>query len=190
MFTSFFLRMLNREASSPKNSPQRIIESLRMQEGQTIADIGSGGGYFTLEFARKVGKTGKVYAIDTQLKYLDFIKSQSEREGLDNIIFVLATGGDEMNLPEAGLDLVFARNVFHHLHESAKYFHNFKRFSKPAGKIAIIEHKPKSGFSFVSMFKHYTPSEVILQEMEKAGYFLTASFDFLPAQTFSLFEVK
>ena len=189
MFTSFFLRMLNREASSPKSSPQRIIDSLRMQEGQTIADIGSGGGYFTLEFARKVGKTVKVYAIDTQLKYLDFIKSQSEKEGLDNIIFVLAAGG-EMNLAEAGLDLVFARNVFHHLHESTKYFRNLKRFLKPAGKIAIIEHKPKSGFSFVSMFKHYTPSEVILQEMEKAGYFLTASFGFLPAQTFSLFEVK
>ena len=189
MFTSLFLRMLNKEASSPKNSPKRIIESLWMQEGQTIADVGSGGGYFTLEFARKVGKTGKVYAIDTHQKYLDFIKSQSEKEGLGNIVFVLATG-NEMGLPEAGLNLFFARNVFHHLHESAKYFRNLKRFLKPTGKVAIIEHKPKSSFSFVSMFKHYTPSEVILQEMEKAGYFLTTSFDFLPAQTFSLFEVK
>ncbi len=95
-----------------------------------------------------------------------------------------------MNLPEAGLDLVFARNVFHHLHESARYFRNLRRFLKPTGKVAILGHKPKGGFSFVGMFKHYTSSEVILQEMEKAGYFLNESLGFLPQQTFNLFAAK
>jgi tRNA A58 N-methylase Trm61 len=37
-----------------------MIENLQIREGQTIADIGSGGGYFTLGFARKVGKSGRV----------------------------------------------------------------------------------------------------------------------------------
>ncbi|HDM09472.1 MAG TPA: class I SAM-dependent methyltransferase [Desulfobacteraceae bacterium] len=189
MFTSFFLKMLNREAASSKNESERIIESLRIQEGYRIADIGSGGGYFTLKFAKKIGKTGKVYAVDSQPKYLDFIRQQAEREGLDNIIFVLVAE-DEVNLPEAALDLVFARNVFHHLTEPARYFRNLKRFLKPSGKLAIIDHKPKSGFSFVSIFRHYTPERLILQEMEKAGYFLMESLDFLPEQTFNLFGVK
>ncbi len=189
MFTSLFLKMLNREAASRKNKSERIIESLRIQEGYRIADIGSGGGYFTLKFARKVGEAGKVYAVDTRTKYLDFVRRQAEREGLDNIIFVPAAG-DEINLPQAALDLVFARNVFHHLTEPAKYFHNLKRFLKPGGKVAIIDHKPKAGFSFVSLFRHHTPEEFILQEMENAGYFLVESFDFLSEQTFNLFGVK
>jgi arsenite methyltransferase len=189
MLTQLFLKMLNKEASSPKNKPKEIIDTLQIREGHAIADIGSGGGYFTLEFAKKVGKRGKVYAIETQLKNLDFIKYQSEREGLDNIDFMLATE-DKMNLPEACLDLVFARNVFHHLPEPAKYFNNLKRFLKPGGKVAIIDHKPKGGFSFVAMFRHYTPAAVILREMEDAGYFLIQSFNFLSAQTFNLFGVK
>jgi hypothetical protein len=54
----------------------------------------------------------------------------------------------------------------------------------------VIENKPKAGFSFVSMFKHYTPVEIILRAMEDAGYSLAQSFSFLPGQTFNLFGVK
>ena len=55
MLTDLFLKMLNREASSPERGAVRILDSLRITEGQTIADIGSGGGYFALEFARRYG---------------------------------------------------------------------------------------------------------------------------------------
>lgn len=189
MFTSLFLKILNKEASSPKNRDREIIESLQIREGYAIADIGSGGGYFTLEFAKIVGRAGRVYAVDNQPKNLDFIRQRAEREGLENILFILPTG-DDMKLPEVGLDLVFARNVFHHLPEPAKYFQNLKRFLKPSGKVAIIDHKSKGGFSFVAIFKHHTPVEVILREMENAGYFFVQSFGFLREQTFNLFGMK
>jgi arsenite methyltransferase len=185
MFTSLFLKMLNRDASSARSKPEEILERLHIREGQTIADLGSGGGYFTLAFARKAGKTGHVYAVDIKKKYLDFIRHRSEQTGLDNISFVLA-GKGEMNLPEANLDLIFARNVFHHLPEPSSYFANLKKYLKPGGKAAIIEHKK----GFVALFGHYTPRETIVREMEKAGYFPAGSFDILPDQTFTLFAVK
>jgi arsenite methyltransferase len=189
MFTSLLLKILNKEASSPKNRPGEILENLQIRGGYAIADIGSGGGYFALEFAKKAGKTGRVYAVDNQSRNLDFIRRRSERERLNNISFILAAG-DEMSLPEAGLDLVFVRNTFHHLPERTKYFQNLRRFLKPNGKVAIIEHKPKAGFSFVAMLKHYTPVETILREMENAGYFMAQSFDFLPEQTFLMFGTE
>jgi arsenite methyltransferase len=188
MFTSLFLEMLNKEASSAKSKPEDILERLHIREGQAIADVGSGGGYFTLAFARKAGRTGHVYAVDIKKKYLDFIRRRSEQAGLDNIIFVLA-GEGEMNLPESGLDLVFARNVFHHLPEPANYFANLKKYLKPSGKAAIIEHK-KKGFGFVALFGHHTSQDAIVREMDKAGYFPAASFDILTDQTFTLFAVK
>jgi arsenite methyltransferase len=189
MLTSLFLKMLNKQASSPGNKSREIVESLQIQEGHFIADIGSGGGYFTLEFVRKVGKTGRVYAVDTQPKNLAFIKRQFKRDELHNVVFVL-TSGNKMHLPGVGLDLVFIRNTFHHLPEPAKYFRSVRAFLKPSGRVAIIENKPKHGFSFVAIFKHYTPVETILREMEKAGYHLMQSFDFLPRQTFTLFGLK
>lgn len=48
MFTSLFLKMLNREATSRRSRPEEILEQLNIRAGQVIADIGSGGGYFTL----------------------------------------------------------------------------------------------------------------------------------------------
>jgi arsenite methyltransferase len=59
MFTSLFLKILNKEASSEKSKPADIIASLNIREENIIADIGSGGGYFTLAFAGKAGKTGR-----------------------------------------------------------------------------------------------------------------------------------
>ena len=56
--------------------------------------------------------------------------------------------------------------------------------------MAIIEHKKKTGFSFVALLKHYTPAQVIIKEMEEAGYFLVESLDFLPEQTFNVFGLK
>src|SRR5512139_1938165 len=153
MFTSLFLKMLNREASSARSKHEEILERLHIQAGQSIADIGSGGGYFTLAFAQKAGKYGRVYAVDIKKKYLDFIRHSSEQAGLDNITFVLARES-EINLPEADLDLIFARNVFHHLLEPANYFSNLKKYLKPGGIVAIIEHK-KKGFGFVALFGHH-----------------------------------
>ena len=94
-----------------------------------------------------------------------------------------------MELPEAGLDLVFSRNVFHHLPEPQSYFAALKKYLKPGGRVAIIEHK-KKGFGFVALFGHHTSRETIVQDMEKAGYSPVEAFDFLPDQTFTVFRVK
>jgi arsenite methyltransferase len=186
MFTSLFLNVLNKEAFSARSKPNEIIASLEMGEGDVIADIGSGGGYFTIAFAKKVGKSGRVYAVDVKPKYLQFIRRKAEREGLDNVTCVLGTGGG-IYLPEAGLDLLFARNVFHHLSDPSDYFRTMIKYLKPGAKVAVIDHKPKRGLGFIQLFKHQTAGEIIVQEMEQAGYSLTGSFDFLPDQTFNLF---
>jgi len=178
MLTDLFLKMLNREASSPERGAVRILDSLRITEGQTIADIGSGGGYFALEFARRVGASGRVFAVDSKRKYLDFIRRQSERAGLDNIEFILAESGG-VGLPASSVDLIFARNVFHHLPEPAEYFGNLGAALKPGGRVAIIDHMPNRGLS---------PVEKIRGAMEAAGYVLSESFDFLPKQSFMVFS--
>jgi arsenite methyltransferase len=180
---------LNKEASSAKSKPIKIIESLNIREREVIADIGTGGGYFTLAFARKAGKKGRVYAVDVKPQYLAFIRRQAAWERLDTISYVLGEVV-ALGLPEAGLDLVFVRNVFHHLPAPTDYFSSIKKYLKPGGRVAIIDHKPKRGLNFVALFKHHTPEATVIQEMESAGYVLMRSFDFLPDQTFTLFHVK
>jgi arsenite methyltransferase len=187
MFENFRLNMLNREAASPKNKPDEIIKNLYIQKGDIIADIGAGGGHFTFEFSRKVGKNGRVYAIDTNKKSLDFINDKSKKELINNIKTVLADENG-ISLPEK-VDTFFLRNVFHHLPEMVEYFKNIKQFLKDDGKIAIVDYKRK-GFSFVGIFGHYTPENVMVDKMEKAGFYASEKFDFLDNQSFMVFKMK
>ena len=181
-------KMFNKEASDPRNKPNQIIETIGLKSGQVIADIGSGGGYFTLRFAEIVGEEGKVYAVDTDEKLLEFVNSNAKQKGLNNIVTVLVK--DKLELPKESLDLVFMRNVTHHIPNRVSYFKELKRFLKPYGKVVIIEYKKGKPFTFRGMFGHYVAKEVIIREMEEAGYVLEKEFDFLPEQHFTIYLNK
>ncbi|RLI92258.1 MAG: methyltransferase type 11 [Candidatus Altiarchaeales archaeon] len=187
--TNLQAEMLNKKASDPKNKPDQIIEAIALKHGQSIADIGSGGGYFSLRFAKMVGKEGRVYAVDIKPEFLEYVKNSAREEGLDNVIPMLVSG-DKLDLPEKGLDLIFMRNVTHHIPNRVEYFKSLKRFLKPNGRIAIIEYKKGKIFTFRRLFGHYVPKETIIQEMEEAGYLLKREFDFLPEQHFTIYAVK
>jgi len=180
--------IFNKKASDSRNKPNQIIETIGLKSGQVIADIGAGGGYFTLRFAEIVGEEGKVYAVDTDEKLLEFVNNNAKQKGLNNIITVLAK--DKLELPKEGLDFVFMRNVTHHISDRVSYFKELRKFLKPYGRVVIIEYKKGKPFTFRGIFGHYISKETIVQEMEEAGYVLEKEFDFLPEQHFTIYLNK
>lgn len=182
-------KMFNKKASNPKSKPDQILETLALQRGQNIADIGAGGGYFSLRFADAVGRKGKVYAVDTNPKCLEFIRNSAKKRRLNNVRTILAAE-DKLTLPEKSLDFVFMRNVCHHLPNRVEYFRNLTGLLKPDGKIAIIDYKRGGLFSFHRIFGHYAPQEIIVKEMDGVGYQLEEAFDFLQDQSFTIFILK
>ncbi|MCE5214344.1 MAG: class I SAM-dependent methyltransferase [Methanobacterium sp.] len=188
MLTQFRLKMLNREALSDKNKPYKIIEHLPLKEGMIVGDVGSGGGFFVHEFSRKVGENGQIYAIDVNQKSLNFIEDNLNKEGIKNVKTIKAKP-DNIDLPEKSVDLFFLRNVFHHLPEPARYFKNIRKLLKENGKIAIIDFKNKK-LSFIGLFGHYTPLNVLIDVMDDAGFYPLEKYDFLPDQLFVVFTKK
>lgn len=182
-------RMFNRQASSPKSRPDEILESLGLRAGQNIADIGAGGGYFSFRFANAVGGDGKVYAVDTNPRFLEYVRKVAGKKGLNSIITVLATE-DRSGLPEKSIDLVFMRNVFHHLSNRAEYFRKLSNILRPNGKVAIVEYDCRGPFSFRRIFGCNVSKETIVHEMDQAGYRLEGSYEFLPIQSFTVFSLK
>jgi ubiquinone/menaquinone biosynthesis C-methylase UbiE len=180
-------KMFNKKASDPRNKPDHSIEAIGLKYGQIIADIGAGGGYFSLRFAEIVGENGKVYAVDINQEFLEFINNSAEKKGLNNIVTLLITE-DKLDLPEKNLDFIFMRNVTHHIPNRVKYFKNLEMFLKSNGRIIIIEYKKGKPFTFRGMFGHYLPKETIMQEMEEAGYTVEKEFDFLPEQHFTIYS--
>ena len=186
---NFQAKMFNKKASDPKNKPDQVVESIALKPGQSIADIGCGGGYFSLRFAEMVGKEGRVYAIDTKPEFLEYVKNSAKEKGLDNVVPMLISG-DKLDLPQKSLDFIFMRNVTHHIPNRVEYFGNLKQFLKTDGKIIIIEYKRGKPFTFRGIFRHYIPKETIIQEMEEAGYLVEKEFDFLPEQHFTIYTTK
>lgn len=180
--------MFNKKASNPKNKPDEIIHTLNIVPGQFIADVGSGGGYFTYRFAELVGPKGKVYTIDTNKEFLAFVSQKAKQQQHRNITTILASEGD---IPPFNnmMDLIFMRNVCHHIQNRGAYFKKLHKLLKADGKVAIIEYTNKgSRFGFHRLFGHYILPEVIIQEMVNAGYHVEEQYFFLPEQSFIIFS--
>lgn len=182
------VEMLNRRAGSQKFKPDQIIQGLDIQKGDVIADIGSGGGFYTGKFATETGLKGLVYAVDKNDKFLSYIDQKASEKGLEHIKTV-HVDQDKINIPEKSCDLIFLRNVFHHLEDPEKYFCEMKRYLKPGGRIAIIDYKKRMGFNFISLFGHYTAETIIMKALAKSGYQHLKRFTFLPEQSFNIFSV-
>jgi ubiquinone/menaquinone biosynthesis C-methylase UbiE len=181
--------MFNSKASDPKNEPDEVLKALGLQKGEKIADIGAGGGYYALRFAEVVGTEGQVFAVDTNLMFLEFIQHRAKEKGLSNVETILATK-ESANLLGKSLDLIFMRNVCHHLAKRAEYFRGLKDALGTEGRIAIIEYRGGKRFSFHRLFGHYVPQERIIREMEEAGYQVEKTVDFLPEQSFAVFDCQ
>jgi len=178
---------LNREAAAPDSMSGKIVETLGISRGMIIADIGSGGGFFTYLFAQKTGPEGKVYAVDVDRDALALIGKTATGMGLANITTIQAQESDS-RLGMDQVDLVFMRNVYHELPDQLNYFRTLLPALKENGRIAIIEYKDPGGISHVSLFGHYTPEERILETMHNAGYVRIQRYDFPPRQSFNIFR--
>ena len=164
--------------------PERVIQSLQIRPGDSIADLGAGSGYFTFRLAEATGPGGRVYAVDIDPDMISLIETKARERGLQNVQAVHARP-DDPSLPEGGIDLIFTSNTYHHIQNRARYFMALRKVLRPGGRAAVIEFDRRSWLS--GLFKHYTPSEFIKREMEQAGYRLAHEFNFLDRQSFLIF---
>lgn len=180
-------QMFNRKASRKKSKADEVIKNLKLKKNDIIADIGSGGGYFTFLFSEIVGKNGHVYAIDVNSDFLEYIKNQAKKKGINNISTII-TNSEKPKLPTEMIDYMFLRNVCHHISNREKYFRLLKNGLKNNGSIIIIEHNGAGLFNFNKIFGHYIKPDIIKDEMKKVGFIIDIEYDFIPHQSFTIFK--
>ena len=164
--------------------PQAVIAALAIRPGEQIADLGAGDGYFTWYLAEAVGAEGRVYAVDVDADVIEDIESASAERGLANVQVILCEVDDAL-LPEAGTDLVFICNTYHHLEGRPAYFRRLRAALRPDGRIAVVDFDDESLFRRLS--GHCVARDEVVHEMEAAGYEIVAEHDFLSKQIFVVF---
>src|SRR3989344_1723292 len=66
-------------------NPDLIVNEFGLMPGMSVADFGSGAGYFTILMAGRVGKEGRVYALDIMESALDSVRAKARAVGLENV---------------------------------------------------------------------------------------------------------
>ena len=173
----------NRTAAQKENKPDEVIARLALRPGMRVADLGSGGGYYSLRFARAVGPDGFVYALDVNTEFLKFVERSAAKERLTNVKTVRA-GPEDSGLADNSVDLIFVRNVFHHLRNRVAYLVKLRSKLRPGGRVVVVENAPGSS----TLTGHATDAARIKEELKEAGFRLLAEEGFLlPKQCFLVF---
>jgi ubiquinone/menaquinone biosynthesis C-methylase UbiE len=165
--------------------PDRVMDALGIADGSLVADLGAGGGWFTIRLARRVGPNGVVYAEDVQPPMIEAIKRRVEREGLRNVTTVLGNQRDP-RLPEGRLDAVLIVDAFHEMIDPVALLRNASVSLKPKGRLGIIEFRREGGGPGGALEERVDPSTIVAAA-EAAGLRLASHETFLPFQHLLVF---
>jgi len=152
----------------------RLAPILELRAGQTVADIGAGGGELTVRLAKHVGPEGRVYATEMSADRMDRIRRRAEDDGLENVT-VLEAHAERTNLPDNCCDAIVIRNVYHHFDDPAAMNTSLLTSLKPGGRLAIIDFSPNRGRTADSpaerdQSSHGVDIETVVKEVTAAGF--------------------
>ncbi len=127
--------------------PGKIMSEFDIQEGMSIADFGCGAGHFTILLGQKVGKDGKVYALDVQESPLESVSARAKAAGLENIETVRANLEvlGSSRLPDNSQDVVLLINILFQSTKKSEIINEATRVLKTGGRVIVIEWKRGAG---------------------------------------------
>lgn len=132
---------LERPEREEEEGTDHLVDALKLQPGQTVADIGAGSGYFTWRMARIVGDTGKIFAVEIQQEMLDLLmKNMARRRVAKSVQPILGTTSDP-NLPAASCDLMLMVDVYHEFDQPFEMVSNMIPALKPGGRLVFVEFR-------------------------------------------------
>lgn len=128
-------------------NPDLVVNEFGLVPGMNVADFGSGAGYFTMLIAERVGKDGRVYALDIMESALDSVREKARAAGLENVeairtnLEVVGSSG----LYDQSQDVVLLANILFQSDKKLDIIKESKRVLKDNGLLIIIDWKKGAG---------------------------------------------
>lgn len=184
-----WLERFDREVTE---EPDRVVQSLGIIPGETVADVGAGTGYFTFRLARQVGPGGRVLATDIQPEMLERLQARQTELKVTNVVPVLATE-TETGLPAGEVDWILMVDVYHELAKPARAIDALRQSLRlasdkhKAGRLVLVEYRGEDPAVPIKPL-HRTTVQQVRAELEPRGFKLIEVKDFLLHQHVLVFE--
>jgi len=163
--------------------PDRVTADLNLRPGQTVADIGAGGGYFTFRLASAVGQTGKVYATDIDAKPLQAVTDRARREKFAQVETVLSAP-TQTKLKDDCLEAALVCDVLHHVPKDQRLplVKDITRSLKPGGCLFLVDWRVDAKIDADKGRR--IPRDELVKLAADAGLTLDAEYHYLVHQVF------
>jgi len=120
-------------------NPQKILKPF-VNEGMKVLDIGCGPGFFTIELAKMVGNSGKVFAVDLQEGMLQKIRNKIKGTELEDRINLIKSEQDKFTVPKK-VDFILAFYMVHEVPDKNKLFKDLINILDDKGQLLLVEPK-------------------------------------------------
>jgi ubiquinone/menaquinone biosynthesis C-methylase UbiE len=179
---------LDRAERDQEERPADVLAALELRDGEVVADLGAGSGYFAFRIAPKVGRTGRVLAVEIQDEMIDTLRQRATAQKITNVEIVKGAESDP-HLPANGVDLVLMVDVYHELSYPYEVMTALRKALRPEGRVVFVEYRKEDPKVRIKEL-HKMSVEQLEKEMQAVGFVRLRTVETLPLQHIVIFQKR
>ena len=170
------------------------LDRLELKEGMRIADVGCGPGYYSFKFSDIIGETGKVYAIETNPKHLDFLRDYIEKNQVKNVEVVESSFEGIGLSKDVEVDVVYCCSLYHNVYaaftdgEREEFIGSIRHALGKGGQLIIVDNDLVTGQE-LPYHGPYISRDLIVSQLYYYGFKLKDTFQFTPQRYILIFDM-
>jgi SAM-dependent methyltransferase len=177
---------LERPSREAEEQPFKLIGALHLKNGDAVADIGAGTGFYSRRIAREVGTNGIVYAVEIQQEMLDILTNKMVQAGIYNVKPVLGTV-ENPRLASNSVDLILMVDVYHEFDHPREMVEGMCEALKPGGRLVFVEFRGEDPHVPIKPLHKMTEAQV-RKEMQPFPLHWVETIEDLPIQHIIVFK--